>query len=165
MKRLTRAAAGLVLSAFAASAFSGIASAQDANGNWTEFNGDYRAWRYSPLDQITKGNIGKLKVAWIHQPGDITSGIQVTPLVIDGVMYYIAANNRVYALDAATGNQLWDYIPELDPDHVKSIFASYNRGVAVGDGKVMFGTSDGRMMALDQKTGKEGWQVKLTNPK
>ena len=165
MKQPTRAVAGRLLCAFAASAFSTAAVAQDANGNWTEFHGDYRSWRHSPLDQITKANVGKLKVAWVHQPGDITSGIQVTPLVIDGVMYYIAANNRVYALDAATGDQLWDYIPELDPDHVKSIFASYNRGVAIADGKVMFGTSDGRMLALDQKTGKEGWQVRLTNPK
>jgi len=160
-----RVAALMALSSIAAVAVPAAGVAQDAKGNWTEFHGDYRAWRHSPLEQINKSNIAKLKVAWIHQPGDITSGIQVTPLVIDGVMYYIAANNRVYALDAATGAQLWDYIPELDPDHVKSIFASYNRGVAIADGKVLFGTSDGRMLALDQKTGKEGWQVRLTNPK
>ena len=79
-------------------------------------------------------------------------------------MYYIAANNLFYAVDAATGTQSWEYIPELDADHMKSIFAAYNRGVAIADGKVLLGTSDGRMIAIDQKTGKEGWQVRLPQP-
>lgn len=141
------------------------ASAQDANGNWTEYHGDSRGWRFSPLDAINTGNVAKLKVAWIHQPGDITSGLQATPLVIDGVLYYIGANNRVYALDATTGKQVWEYLTELDPDHIKSIFATYNRGVAVSGGKVFFGTSDGRLIALDQKTGEAVWDTRLTEPK
>ena len=92
---LKRVTAWLALGTIMAAVVATTGFAQDVNGNWTEYNGDYRAWRYSPLDKINKSNVGKLKVAWIHQPGDITSGIQVTPLVIDGVMYYIAANNRV----------------------------------------------------------------------
>ena len=165
MLGLKRVTAWLALGTIMAAAVPTTGFAQDVNGNWTEYNGDYRSWRYSPLDKINKSNVGKLKVAWIHQPGDITSGIQVTPLVIDGVMYYISANNRVYAVDAATGTQIWDFIPELDPDHIKSIFASMSRGVAISQGKVLFGTSDGRLFAIDQKTGKEGWRVQLTNPK
>ena len=99
---LKRVTAWLALGTIMAAAVPTTGFAQDVNGNWTEYNGDYRSWRYSPLDKINKSNVGKLKVAWIHQPGDITSGIQVTPLVIDGVMYYIAAYNRVYAVEAAT---------------------------------------------------------------
>lgn len=139
--------------------------AQDADGNWKEFNGDYRAWRYSPLNQINKTNVSKLKVAWMHQPGDISAGIQATPIVIDGVMYYSASNNRVFAIDAATGQQIWQFTTELDEDALKSIFSPYNRGVSVADGKVIFGTSDGRLMAVDQKNGTEAWQVQLTQPK
>ena len=139
--------------------------AQDQNGNWTEYNGDHRAWRYSPLDEINLSNIAKLKVAWIHQPGDIAQGLQATPLVSEGVLYYIAANNRVYAIDGKTGAQIWEFIPELEPDHIKSTFAVFNRGVALANGKVIFGSSDGRLIAVDQASGKEAWQVQLTNPK
>jgi len=141
------------------------AVAQDADGNWTQYHGDHRAWRYSPLDQINKGNVAKLKVAWIHQPGDISHGLQATPIAIDGVVYYSGSANRVFAIEAKTGKQLWSFVPELDAEAMKSIFSPYNRGVTVADGKVMFGTSDGRLMAVDQKTGTETWQVQLTVPK
>lgn len=151
--------------AFGALASFSTAQAQDAKGNWTEFNGDYRAWRFSPLDQINQTNVAKLKVAWIHQAGDISSGIQATPIVLDGVLYYSASNNRVFAIDAATGRQIWQFITDLDPDAMRSIFSPYNRGVTVSAGKVLFGTSDGRLIAVDQKTGGEVWQVQLTRPK
>src|SRR3954452_11131629 len=57
--------------------------------DWPQYHRTSNAWRYSPLDQITKANVKNLKVAWIHQPGDITMGLQATPIVVDGVMYYI----------------------------------------------------------------------------
>lgn len=132
-------------------------------GNWPEYHRDFRGWRFSPLDQISAANVRKLKIAWIHQPGDIAQGLQATPLAIDGVLYYIAANNRVFAVDGATGKELWHYYTELDPVTAKLLFASYNRGVAVGHGKVYFGTLDGRMIALDQKTGKKLWDTKLVD--
>jgi len=139
--------------------------AQETNGNWTEFNGDYRAWRYSPLDKINASNVGKLKVAWIHQAGDITMGLQVTPLAIDGILYYIAPGNRVFAIDGATGNQIWEYLTQLDPEHAKSLYAFNNRGVAATDDRILFGTLDGRMIALERKTGKEVWKTQLVVPK
>lgn len=142
--------------------FAADAGSEDPN-NWSQYHRTANGWRYSPLDQVNAANLHKLKVAWIHQPGDITHGLQATPLAIDGVIYYIGANNRVFALDAATGKEIWRYVTELSPVTQEIFFAAYNRGVTVGHGKVFFGTLDGRAVALDQKTGKEMWNVHLTD--
>ncbi|MBV8120472.1 MAG: PQQ-binding-like beta-propeller repeat protein [Alphaproteobacteria bacterium] len=131
--------------------------------DWPQYHRTSNAWRYSPLTQINKANVKKLKVAWIAQGGDITSGIQETPIVIDGIVYSITAGDRVAALDGKTGTTLWRYQPKLDPLTSKIIAAPYSRGVAVGRGKVFIGTIDGRGIALDQKTGKELWSVQLTD--
>src|SRR6516225_11722037 len=85
---------------------------EDPN-NWPQYNRTANAWRYSPLDQINKGNVGKLSVAWIAHGGDITMGIQETPLAIDGVIYSITSGNRVAALDAKTGREIWRFEPRL----------------------------------------------------
>src|SRR6516162_2155565 len=62
----------------------GPAPGNEDPNNWPQYQRTYNGWRYSPLDQIDKTNVGKLKVAWIHQGGDITMGIQETPIVVDG---------------------------------------------------------------------------------
>ena len=61
--------------------------------NWPEYHRTGHAWRYSPLADINKSNVSKLEVAWIHQPGNITHGLQATPIVIDGTLYYVGAYN------------------------------------------------------------------------
>src|SRR6266404_9521878 len=108
---------------------------EDPN-DWPQYHRTYNAWRYSPLDQINRENVKRLKVAWIHQPGDITHGIQATPIVIDGVMYYVSAFNAVHAVDGATGRQLWKYKPKLDSAVPQTVFPAWSRGVAVGHGRV-----------------------------
>lgn len=133
--------------------------------NWPQYHRTYNAWRFSPLDQINTSNVARLKVAWIHQPGDITHGVQATPIVIDGVLYYISAYNNVWAVDAASGKTLWRYTPKLDPLSNDVFYAAASRGVTVGRGKVYVGTLDGRFIALDQKTGKELWSTQLTDLK
>jgi alcohol dehydrogenase (cytochrome c) len=138
-------------------------SAADNPADWPEYLRDSKGWRYSPLDQINKENVSKLKVAWIHQPGDIQMGLQATPIAIDGVLYYVAANNNVYALDGKTGKSLWHYQPELDPLAAESFWAAQSRGVTVGHGMVYLGTLDGRYIALDQKTGKVKWETQMTD--
>src|SRR5713101_4754933 len=168
-KTSTMAVGGAAVIAWAFLLAAGIARAEapvpgneDPN-NWPQYHRTYNAWRYSPLDQINKANVSKLKVAWIHQGGDITHGIQETPIVIDGVIYSITAGNRVAALDAKTGKDIWRYQPRLDPITKKVLLSPYSRGVTVGRGRVFIGTVDGRGIALDQKTGKEVWQVQLTD--
>jgi alcohol dehydrogenase (cytochrome c) len=165
--RLPLSAAIAALAASLASpAAADVAKAALENPNdWPQYHRTYNAWRYSPLDQINKGNVKKLKVAWIHQPGVITHGLQATPIVIDGVMYSIAADNNVFALDAASGKVLWRYTAKLDPIVKEVFYASASRGVTVGRGKVFVGTLDGRFVALDQQTGKELWSTQLTNMK
>ena len=131
--------------------------------NWPQYHRSHNAWRFSPLDQINKRNVQRMRMAWVHQPGAITQGLQATPIVVDGVMYTIAADNNVFALDAATGKVLWRYTPKLDPIVKEVFYASASRGVTVGRGKVYIGSLDGRFIALDQKTGKELWSTQLTN--
>jgi alcohol dehydrogenase (cytochrome c) len=131
--------------------------------NWPQYHRSYNAWRYSPLEQIDKSNVKHLKVAWIHQPGNITHGLQATPIEIDGVLYYISADNNVWAIQADTGTTLWHYVPKLDPIVKEVFYGSASRGVTVGLGKVFLGTLDGRFIALDQKTGKALWSTQLTD--
>lgn len=133
--------------------------------NWTQYHRTSNAWRYSPLDQITPKNIKRLKAAWLHQPGDITSGLISTPLVKDGVMYYVAPNNNVFALDGATGQQLWHYQPKLNPVSTQSFYAVLGRSLTLGHGNIYLGTLDGRFVAINDKTGKEVWSTQLTDLK
>lgn len=143
-----------------------IAGPGDADpDNWTQYHRTSNAWRYSPLEQINKGNVKKLRTAWIHQPGDITAGLISTPLVKDGVMYYVAPNNNVFALNAATGERLWAYQPKLDPVSSQSFYATLSRSLTIGHGNIYLGTMDGRFVAINEKTGKEVWSTQLTDLK
>lgn len=161
-ERLALFALACLIGAGTGSAQAPSPGTEDPN-NWPQYHRTGNAWRYSPLDQINKANVDKLKVAWIAHGPDITSGIQETPIVVDGVVYSITAGNRVAAIDAKTGKDIWRYQPKLDPLTSKVVFAPYSRGVAVGRGKVFIGTVDGRGIALDQKTGKQLWSVQLTD--
>ncbi|MDR3462728.1 MAG: PQQ-binding-like beta-propeller repeat protein [Beijerinckiaceae bacterium] len=133
--------------------------------NWPEYHRTWNAWRYSPLEQINKTNVKKLKVAWIHQAGDITNGLLSTPLVEDGIMYYVAPNNNVFALDAVTGTQIWHYQPKLNPIANQSFYAYQSRNITLGKTFVYLGTLDGRVVAVDKKTGSEVWSTQLTDLK
>src|SRR5215469_941987 len=84
----------------------------DNPNNWPLYNRTFDGTRYSPLKGISKENIKNLHVAWVHQPGAITQGLLETPLVIDGIVYSIASQDRVFALNAATGEEIWHYFPK-----------------------------------------------------
>jgi alcohol dehydrogenase (cytochrome c) len=154
---------------FAAAAVPGkaqpIDSARIATGSpndWLSNHGSYNGWNYSGLDQINPSTVKDLSVAWMHIPGKSTRGLQSTPLVADGVLYYTTSYSRVFALNGATGELIWSYFPELDEALVaRQTHSPYNRGVALGQGKVFVGTVDGRLIALDMKTGKVAWDAKL----
>jgi PQQ-dependent dehydrogenase (methanol/ethanol family) len=137
----------------------------DDPNNWPMYHRSYSAFRHSPLAQINKGNVKELSVAWVHQPGAIVQGLEATPLAIDGVIYYAASYNRVFALDGATGKELWHYFPKLDPVVNTLFFQPYNRGLGAGAGKVYMGTLDGRVIALDMKTGKVAWEAAILDTK
>ena len=90
---------------------------QNAN-DWLTYHGTYRSYHFSPLDQINADNVRQLKVAWMHQPGRSTRGLQSMPLVADGTLYYSGSYSRVFALDGATGEVKWSYFPQLDEELV-----------------------------------------------
>lgn len=168
LQRLARVAglAMLTIPLMAAAVAPAITGPGDVDpNNWTEYHRTSNAWRYSPLEQINKTNVKKLKTAWIHQPGDITAGLISTPLVKDGVMYYVAPNNNVFALDATNGTTLWHYQPKLDPVAATSFYASLSRNLTMGNGNIYMGTLDGRFIAINDKTGKEVWSTQLTDLK
>lgn len=100
---------------FSALAVAPAWGAERSSGDWRFYGGDSGASRYSPLDHVKRGNVGKLKVAWSHKCGDAmqrpATTIECTPIVIDGVMYLTTARLQVRALKAATGEPVWNYNP------------------------------------------------------
>ncbi len=135
----------------------------DPNPNdWLTYHGTYRSYHFSPLDQIKTDNVRQLRVAWMHQPGHVTRGLQSMPLVADGILYYAGSDGRVFALDGATGEVKWSYRPRLDEDLVAAQTGSLsNRGIALGLDKVYIGTVDGRVIALEMQSGKVAWDTRL----
>ena len=117
------------------------ALAQDANAldnagkngkDWLSYHGSYQSWHYSPLDQINTNNIKKLKIAFIHQVGHSTRGVQSMPLAKDGIVYYSASYSKVFAIKGDTGEVLWSFVPKLDEDLVaRQTHSPYNRGMAM----------------------------------
>ena len=145
---------------------SAIAS-KDQGGNWLAYGRDYSEQRHSPLKQITADNVSNLKLDWYLDMPD-TKALAATPLVVDGVMYFTASQAVVMAVNAATGELLWRYDPEVlkrlrDKKHMRFNWGT-NRGVAYWKGRVYVATYDGRLIALDGKTGKEAWSVQTFDP-
>ncbi|MEM7080806.1 MAG: PQQ-binding-like beta-propeller repeat protein, partial [Pseudomonadota bacterium] len=130
-------------------------------GSWLSYGQDYREQRFSPLTQITPQNVSRLGLAWSKPLGGSRERMQGTPLVVDGVMYVTNGWSVVYALDAATGAQLWRFDPKTDRQYVKLSCCGgvVNRGVAVYRGKVYVATFDGRLLAIDAATGAALWDV------
>jgi quinohemoprotein ethanol dehydrogenase len=139
-----------------------------ANGatstDWLTYGHDYAETRFSTLTQINAGNVDELGVAWTFDT-DSFRGLEATPLVKDGVLYATRPWSSVFALDARTGEKLWDYDPQVDKSiGWKACCDVVNRGVALYEDKVYVGTIDGRLIALDAKTGTEVWSVQTTDP-
>ena len=130
-----------------------------AGEDWTNPGGDWAESHFSRLGEISPETVGELGLAWEYDLG--TERVQeATPVVIDGVMYTSGNLGRVYALNAATGEELWTFEPEVDMQVNRSACCDQaNRGVAVHDGKVFVGSLDGYLYALDAKTGSVEWRV------
>src|SRR5262245_20569920 len=86
-----------------------IANARKEPQNWLTYFGSYDAWRFSSLNQINASNVKNLVPVWAFQTGKVEGGLNATPVVVDGIMYLIASENRVFALNAETGERLWTY--------------------------------------------------------
>ncbi|QUL37584.1 PQQ-dependent dehydrogenase, methanol/ethanol family [Erythrobacter sp. JK5] len=136
-----------------------LVSAGDDTANWITHGRTYSEQRYSPLDQIDTGNVGQLGLAWFADM-DTARGQEATPLVIDGRLYLTTAWSKVKAFDAATGEKLWEYDPEVPGETgVKACCDVVNRGLATWGDSLFLGTLDGRLVALDRDTGKVQWET------
>jgi PQQ-dependent dehydrogenase (methanol/ethanol family) len=124
-----------------------------------------RTWdeqRHSPLDQIHRGNVGELGLAWSYRMGT-KRGLEATPIVVDGVLYVTGTWSVVHALDAKTGALRWSYDPQVPKWKGRHACCDVvNRGVAVWKGRVYVGTIDGRLVALDAASGDPVWEVRTT---
>lgn len=132
------------------------------DANWPIAAKDYGNWRYSSLDQITADNARTLQLAWSFSVGQ-DRGQEAAPIVVDGTMYVVGPfPNKVFALDAASGELKWTYTPATDPSSQGVACCDVvNRGAAYANGKIFFNTLDNHTVALDAKTGKELWVAKL----
>ncbi len=124
-----------------------------APDTWLHYNGQYNSQRHSLLDQVNTRNAKKLAAQWIHHIPEARR-LESVPIVVDGVMY-VSQPNEVYALDARTGRQIWQY------RHQPALTKGPNRGVAVYGHKVYVGTPDAHLVALDARTGSLLWSAKL----
>jgi alcohol dehydrogenase (cytochrome c) len=117
--------------------------------------------RYSPLKQVNTSTVQKLVPAWAFSfGGEKQRGQQSQPLIHDGKMFVTASYSRIYALDVKTGAKLWKYEHRL-PEGIMPCCDVINRGAALYDNLVIFGTLDAQLVALDQKTGDVVWKEKI----
>ena len=134
-----------------------IIAADKEPGNWLSHGRTYSEQRFSPLTKIAPANIGQLGLAWSLDIKSRTArGLEATPIVVDGVIYTNGAWSHVLAVEAKTGRLLWEFDPQIPGEYAaKGCCDVVNRGVAVWGGKVFLGAFDGRLIALDAKTGKK----------
>jgi alcohol dehydrogenase (cytochrome c) len=132
------------------------------DSDWLLVRRTYDGWGYSPLDQITSANVGRLQPAWVFATG-VTNGHEAPPMVNNGVMFAATPGNQVIALDAATGALLWRYKRPL-PDDVVLLHGT-SRGVALYRDKVFFAAGEAVLVALDARTGAEVWTKKVAENK
>ncbi len=142
-------------------------SAQDLSAppveNWLKVGGSLLNENWSPLKQIDRENVGKLKAVWqTHLDGSALamkySG-EAQPVVYEGVLYIVTGADDVFAMSVKTGQILWKYQADLDQSITTVCCGWTSRGVALGGGNVYVGQLDGRLVALDQKSGKPAWSI------
>jgi PQQ-dependent dehydrogenase (methanol/ethanol family) len=125
-------------------------------GDWLTYNGNLSGNRYSDLSQINAANIDKLTVKWMFPIAHF--GLEVTPIVADGIMY-VTGPNQALALDAHTGRQIWHYSRPRTEGLFGDASLGTNRGVAVLGGKVFMVTDNAHLIALNRTTGALVWEA------
>ena len=151
-----------------APALCGLAADAGAQqSDWPMHGRDAAETRYSPLDRITTGNVNRLGVAWSWEIPRTGARLETTPIVVDGILYGTAAFSFVFALDAATGDEVWRWdpaIPHEDEGGPHTCCGDVNRGVAVDGERLFVGLLDGRLVALNRADGSLLWSVQTTPP-
>ncbi|WP_067864643.1 PQQ-dependent methanol/ethanol family dehydrogenase [Neptuniibacter marinus] len=135
-----------------------ILNDQMTTGDVLTYGMGLRGQRYSPMDKINTETVKDMRPVWAFSfGGEKQRGQESQPMVKDGVMYVTASYSRVFAVDTKTGEELWEYNARL-PDGIMPCCDVINRGVALYDDLVIFGTLDAKLVALNNKTGKVVWK-------
>jgi quinohemoprotein ethanol dehydrogenase len=134
--------------------------------NWQYHGNDLGNARYQDVDVINRSNVADLVPLWIFHTGllDERSSFEVSPIVVNGVMYISTGHDDVYALNATTGEEIWAYHPlkQMPPlDELSICCGRDSRGVAYGDGKIFIGRLDAVLVALDATTGEVIWETEV----
>ncbi|MFD2498309.1 PQQ-binding-like beta-propeller repeat protein [Rhizorhabdus histidinilytica] len=139
-------------------------AADRSPGEWMGPGRTYDEQRYSPLDQIDAANVARLGLAW-YADLPVDRGVEASPIVIDGVLYNIEPWNVTVAYDARTGRELWRFDPKVDRDKGRLACCDIvSRGLAAWKGKILIATLDGRLIAIDARTGRPVWSVNTLEP-
>ncbi len=149
---------GLTLAAAQISNYKPVTDARLQNpeaANWLSYRGNYSNWGYSPLKQVTAANVKNLRPVWAFSTGE-TAGHEAPAIVNNGVMFLTGPNNVLFALDAKTGKQIWQYKREI-PEDLVTCCDIVNRGVALYGDYLYMGTLDAHLIAFNAKTGKVVW--------
>ena len=133
---------------------------------WLMYSGDYTSQRHSPLTQLTPANVNRLTPQWTFQT-DLSQfmttgrsgGFQSVPLVLDGVLYFPGTHNVVWAIDARSGRQIWQYRRNMPPDVPTTTTRGVTRGLSMLGNLLFLGTLDAHIIALDSKTGRVVWDT------
>jgi len=140
----------------------------DPGSEWLSYGRTYREQRFSPLNEINRDNVDELDLTWSFK-FDTARGMEATPIVHNGVIYMSTGWSHVHALDARTGEELWHYDAKVPKAQLaKTCCGPVNRGVAIWQEnensplQIFFGALDGRLIALDAKTGAENWSIQST---
>src|SRR5215468_7306358 len=129
--------------------------------DWLSYNGDYTGRRYSALREINPGNVSQLRAQWVFHASN-SSNLEVTPVVVDGIMFVTAANDA-FALDAQTGRPLWHYSRPVTEGLIDDASQHHNRGVGVWRSHVFMETDNAHLLCLDARSGNLLWDVAYTD--
>jgi len=129
--------------------------------DWLMVRGGYRGWSHSQLNQVNKQNVNQLQLAWVWSMVDNVGANEPTPLVHNGIMYLVNVDNLVQALDARTGELLWEN--RIRPSGARSGGNGAMRNLAIYQDKVYVASSDAHIMALDARTGRMVWDTVIAD--
>ena len=131
---------------------------QPDDGDWLMIRRNYEAWSYSPLAEIDRGNVGELELAWIWAMNE--GGWNApSPIAYDGVLYVAGIGPVVQALDAVTGNLIWEYRVAV----ATSGYSGTSRNLAIYGDRLLLATPDARLIALDARTGEKVWDTVIAD--
>jgi alcohol dehydrogenase (cytochrome c) len=142
--------------------FDRLSSAAGNPEGWITYSGAYNGQRFSPLRQIHRDNISRLRLKWAYQMPRASGAIQTVPLAIDGILFLTGPDNEVLALDAASGKTLWVFNRPV-ADSTVLCCGRHNRGVAALGNRVYHATLDNHLIALDMATGDPLWDVTVAD--